>query len=134
MKQRNEQPEYALQKAIAQYVRAQYPNAIFFSDLKGNLTMPQAIREKAVQCDNFSMPDFCIFGSQCLFLELKAETPYLKNGPLKKKKVTRKDGTSYDHYEEQAKSLARLVNYGHRAFFCWDFDQAKGLIDSHFYN
>lgn len=120
------QPEFELQKQIAQYLRLQYPKVMFLSDVKAavKLTIPQAVRLKSVQAnDDFACPDLMIFamrrGFGGLFLELKAKSPLLKNGLF----------SSNAHIRRQAQTLLSLTREGYAAKFVWSFDIAKELID-----
>lgn len=122
-----QQPEYELQCQIAEYLCRQYPNVLFASDVKGSikLTIPQAVRWKKLQKPGFAQPDLVIFekrkGYGALFLELKAESPYRKDGTLKKS----------EHLQAQMDSLLALERAGYFAVFCWEFSAAKCFIDSY---
>ena len=122
------QEEYQLQRQICAYLRHQYPDVLFLSDTVASvqLTMPQAVRNKAIQKEGFKCPDLIILhpasGFHGLFLELKKENPYLKSGKL----------TANKHIQEQAASLERLRSLGYYADFAWTFDQATGIIDTYF--
>lgn len=123
---RKAQPEFELQKQIAQYLRLQYPKVMFLSDVKAavKLTIPQAVRLKSVQANNdFACPDLMIFARRWnyggLFLELKAKSPYLKSGLL----------SSDAHIQRQRETLHELNREGYAAEFVWSFEQAKELID-----
>lgn len=121
------QPEFELQCAVAEYLRRQYPNVMFLSDVRASLklTGPQQVRQKKLQADNFAMPDMVIFkpsyGFHGLFLEFKAETPFKKDGTLKKN----------EHLEAQATAIERLENLDYLAMFVWDFERAKEFIDTY---
>jgi hypothetical protein len=127
MTNRKEQPEYTLQKQVAQYLRIQYPDVFFLSDTVASvkLTIPQQVRNKAIQCPTFSCPDLLILqpneNYNGLFIELKAETPYKKDGTLKKS----------DHLEAQWATLGKLMARGYSAMFAWEFEQVKGIIDNY---
>ena len=121
------QPEFELQCAVAEYLRRQYPNVMFLSDVRASLklTIPQQVRQKKLQADNFAMPDMLIFypkgGFHGLFLEFKAETPFKEDGTLKKNA----------HIEAQAAAIERLNDLNYVAEFVWDFEMAKELIDTY---
>jgi hypothetical protein len=125
-----QQPEYQLQKAVCQYLRAQYPNVMFLSDTIAacKLTIPQQVRNKAIQCEGFKCPDLLILeprgGYHGLFIELKTETPYKKDGGIKASKN--------DHLKLQAETLQNLRGKKYLATFAWDFDQIKQMIDDYF--
>lgn len=118
------QPEYHLQVEICQWLRYQFSEVLFLSDTVASckLTMPQAVRNKKIQCAAFSCPDILIFQPNKLFhgmaLELKIKSPYKKDGSL----------YSDTHLEEQAATIKRLNELGYMASFCWSFEQAKELI------
>lgn len=122
-----QQPEYQLQCQIAEYLRRQYPRVMFLSDVRASLklTIPQQVRSKKVQADGFACPDLMIFavssGWHGLFLELKAETPFKKDGTLFKS----------EHLASQQETIDRLREAGYCAGFCWDFGMAKVAIDTY---
>lgn len=122
-----QQQEYQLQKQVCAYLNAQYPNVLYLSDTIASvrLTMPQSMRNKAIQKNGFKCPDLVIleprFGYNGLFIELKIETPYKLNGELKKN----------DHLEGQRKTMEDLINKGYKACFSWSFEQTKEIIDNY---
>jgi len=122
-----QQPEFELQKQVASYLRLQYGSVLFLSDTVAavKLTIPQGVRNKSIQCQAFSCPDLMIFEKRGeyggLFLELKAETPFKKDGKLK----------SSEHLEAQQDTLNKLNAKGYKAMFAWDFDQIKAIIDDY---
>ena len=122
---RKQQPEFEFQKSLAQYLCLQYPKVLFLSDMRGflKLTIPQSLRSKSVQKPEFACPDLIIFsarrGYHGLFLELKVESPFKKNGDLR----------SNRHLEAQEKILVELQKQNYFADFVWDFHQARSLID-----
>ena len=107
----------------------QYPNVLFMSDTVAQvkLTMPQAVRNKAIQKPNFKCPDLIIFeprgGNTGLFIELKTESPYKKNGELK----------SNEHLQGQFDTMQMLSIKGYVCDFAWTFDMAKKMIDDYLY-
>jgi hypothetical protein len=134
--------EYKLQVAVCKFLEMQYPEAIFYSDSISNinLTVPQRVRNKAIQKKNFSCPDLLILeprnGFHGLALELKKESPYKLNGELKKQvvKVTNKEKKVieiYDHLQEQECALRTLKSKGYQAHFCWSLDMAVKLINDY---
>lgn len=116
--------EYILQKAVCRFLELQYPNVLFLSDTIGNvkLTLSQASRNKAIQKDNFKCPDLLILEPnkkyKGLFLELKKESPFKKDGALYKD----------EHLEAQQNSINQLISKGYYSCFVWDFEQIKDLI------
>lgn len=131
------QPEYNLQKALCTYLGTQFPHVRFIStgtSLK--LTQAQASRNKAIQDSKFKAPDLFIIHPKVwydefhlpqyyhgLWLELKTETPYKKDGTIKKSKD--------DHLFLQGKSLEELKLLGYWAEFAWSFDLCKIIIDNY---
>ena len=120
-----QQQEYQLQKQVCDYVSTQYPNVLFLSDTIASvsLTMPQAMRNKAIQKNGFKCPDLLILeprkGYSGLFIELKKDSPYKKDGTLKKNK----------HLEHQEKSMQKLRSKGYYCLFSWTFEQTQRIID-----
>lgn len=123
------QLEFLLQKQICQYLRLQYPYVYFLSDTVANvkLTLPQASRNKSIQCDEFKCPDLLILhpknGYSGLLIELKKESPYKKNGQIK--------SSQNDHLSNQESTLLKLNSMGYSAHFAWSFEQAKVIIDDY---
>ena len=121
------QPEFQLQSTIADYLRKAHPSIPFLSDVRAalKLTIPQQVRQKKIQHHDFAMPDMCIFaprhGHAAMFMELKASSPFQKNGKLYKD----------DHLERQAEWLEKLTRLGYFAAFYWDADQARNAIEEY---
>lgn len=120
--------EYVLQKAVCRYLEIQYPKVLFLSDTIGNVKLNeiQASRNKQIQKTDFKCPDLLILEPnkkyKGLFIELKKETPYKKDGiTLLKNK----------HIESQYRSICDLINKGYYACFKWDFEDIKKLIDNY---
>ena len=120
-----QQQEYQLQKQVCTYLNVQYPDVLYLSDTIASvrLTMPQAMRNKAIQKNGFKCPDLLILepknGYSGLFIELKKESPYKKDGTLKKNK----------HVEGQEKSMQDLRSKGYFCLFSGSFEQTKKIID-----
>ena len=118
-------PEYQLQRQITAYLSIQYPGVLFLSDTIANLrlSVPQRVRNKAIQKDGFSCPDLLILQPnkrfKGLFIELKTKSPYKKNGELFKN----------DHLENQQKAIKQLNYLGYYATFSTGFDETKKIID-----
>jgi len=115
--------EADLHRAICIYIQLQYPLVIFNSDLSGqNTTKRQSVVNKDLRSSK-GFPDIIIYEScnnyHALFLEVKKETPYKKDGTLKSNK----------HLEEQQEMHNRLKDKGYYARFVWDFEQAKETVD-----
>lgn len=119
--------EENLQIQVCQYIKLQYPDAIFFSDASGiRLTIGQAVKAKKMRSGR-AIPDIFIAHPNNkyhgLFLELKADAIYNKKGVLK---------TS--HLQEQEQMIERLKLKGYYACFAIGFDSTKYLIDDYFLN
>ena len=118
--------EKTLHKQVCEYIRYQYPTAIFNSDLSGStkLTIGQAVQIKHLRSSK-GFPDIVIYEPKGeyhgLFLELKVEGT----------KLLKKDGITYisDHIDEQNKMIMQLSMRGYFADFVIGFDQAKSRID-----
>lgn len=119
------QPEYQLQRTIAEYLRTAYKGVLFLSDVRASvkLTIPQAMRSKAIQADGFACPDLVIFEARRewhgMFLELKSKKPYKLDGEL----------YADPHLEQQAKTLIELQEKGYHSDFYWRAEDAIQAID-----
>ena len=119
--------EYQLQKEVCRYISLRYPEVLFLSDTIGNvkLTMLQAARNKAIQKYGFACPDLLILQPnkeyKGLFIELKKDSPFKKDGTLYKN----------EHLQEQQKAIDKLNNLGYKALFAWDITTIVKLIDSY---
>lgn len=120
-------PEYHLQKQITQWLNLQHPSVLFDSDTIAavKLTKAQAARNKAIQKAGFKRPDLVIYeprGKWCgLFIELKASSPYKKDGTLR----------SDAHLEGQAATMEQLTAKGYYCTFAWEFEQVKKIIEDY---
>ena len=121
--------EYQICKAISVYLKLQYPSVLFHWDLAGlNLSRAQAGMMKAIQGER-GYPDLFIAQQKAkgiewlgLFLEVKAVTPYLKDGFTLK---------SDKHLKEQRLMHRKLHNAGYLAMFVTGFDEAREIIDQY---
>ena len=117
--------EEAIHIAVCDYLRHQYPTAIFTSESAGvKLTMGQAVKAKKMRSSS-KLPDIWILepnnGYHGLLIELKSEYPFTKTGKPKSK-----------HIEEQLDIIKRLKNRGYCAGMVTGFDEAKTVIDAYF--
>lgn len=123
------QPEFELQVAVCNYLSYQYSNVLYLSDTIASLklTPAQANRNKKIQKFGFSCPDILILeprnGYSGLFIELKVETPFKKNGEIKASK--------HDHLKNQLDAILKLNEKGYFACFSWGFDMTKNIIDEY---
>jgi hypothetical protein len=121
--------EYELQKSICRYLSCQYPDVEYMSDTIANLklTLQQASRNKSIQKNGFKCPDLIILepknGFHGLFIELKLETPFKKDGQIKASKN--------DHLKGQLETIEKLNAKGYSACFSWGFDMTKEIIDNY---
>lgn len=123
------QPEFELQSAICRYLSYEYGEILFISDTIASLklTPAQANRNKKIQKFGFSCPDLLILeprnGYSGLFIELKVETPFKKNGEIKASKD--------DHLKNQLEAINKLNEKGYKSVFSWGFDMTKDIIDNY---
>ena len=122
--------EYSLQLAICNYLKVQYPDVMFRSDLGGiRLTPGLAAKAKSLQHGR-GFPDLFIPEPRLdptgwplygLFVEIKVEGT----------KIHKKDGINFTtpHIREQAEMLVNLTSKGYFARFGIGFDKCKELID-----
>lgn len=121
--------EFDLQVAISRYLSYQYPDVIFMSDTIASLklTKMQASRNKKIQKNGFKTPDLLILearnGFNGLFIELKIETPFKKDGSIK--------ASQNDHLKGQMESIGLLNSKGYKACFGVGFDETKKIIDEY---
>jgi len=118
--------EDSLQMAVCNYIRYQYPGVLFNSDMSGlNLTIGQAIRAKKMRSES-GFPDIVIYERKgCysgLFMELKTDSPFLKDGITLSKN---------DHLQQQQSIMDKLKKQGFYARFVIGFDDAKKCIDAY---
>lgn len=121
--------EFELQVAISRYLSYQYPDVLFMSDTIANmkLTLIQGARNKKIQKANFKIPDLLILeprnGKCGLFIELKLETPFKKDGTIK--------ASTKDHLKGQMESIELLNSKGYESCFSWGFEMTKNIIDDY---
>jgi hypothetical protein len=121
--------EYDLQVAVCRYLSYQYPDVEYMSDTIANLklTQTQASRNKKFQKNGFKCPDILILEPRNnfsgLFIELKLETPFKKDGQIK--------ASANDHLKGQLETIEKLNAKGYKAYFSWGFDMTKEIIDNY---
>ena len=115
--------EEHIHNQVVSYLKWQYPDLIFTSDASG-LKLPMGLAVKFSKLKSGKgIPDLHILeprkGYFGLFIELKAETPYKRDGTLKKN----------EHLLEQQIVLNRLDKKGYVAKFATGFDEAKAITE-----
>jgi hypothetical protein len=124
MKKQIKTSEKSLHFQVCEYLRLQYPNVIFNTDLSGiRLTMGQAVKAKKLRSSN-GFPDLVIYEKRmdypALFIELKR----------KGERIYKRDASPVnEHISEQLDMLKKLRQRGFYAQFALGFEQAKDLID-----
>ena len=130
--------ELVIQKHLADYLRLQYKDVLFHSDVGSGtkLTVGQAVRQKQLNGGIRGWPDLFIaepkisktadgmpFVWHGLFIELK------KDGT----KILKKNGeyVADAHIREQAKMLRAVQRRGYQAYCAVGFEQAKQIIDDY---
>jgi len=120
-----EHKEFFLQQQLCKYLRYKHKQVYFLSDTVANvkLTLPQQARNKSIQCSTFKCPDVIVFksgrGYIGLFFELKASSPYRKDGEL----------YSDPHIKSQSETIIELQRLGYYASFEWDIDTIIKKLD-----
>jgi len=124
--------EEAIQQQICQYVKVQYPNVLFNTDLSGiKLPMGLAVKVSKLRSSR-AFPDLVFYEPRKingkmyygLFIELK------KDGV----KIFKRNGAvvANGHIKEQIKMITKLSEKGYYACFAIGFDEAKEIIDNYF--
>ena len=124
-----QQTESQLHEAVCNYIRLQYPNVLFNSDMSGiKLTMGQAIKAKKLR-SNSGFPDLIIYKSRlscfntaglCVELKKDGTKIYKKNGDY-----------ATDHIKKQNEILLRLQKCSFEVHFAIGFSDAKRIIDNY---
>lgn len=118
--------EAILHDKVAQYLKRNYPNVMFRSNMEDGRKRNWSERQNIIKLNSTkSWPDIFIAearnGYHGLFIELKADVYklYLKDGSLSKA----------EHVQNQARVLDDLIERGYQATFAQGFDDAKNKID-----
>lgn len=118
--------EYQLYRAVAAYLRMQYPNVIYHFDPTGlNLSKAQAGQMKAIQHSS-GYPDLFIAeprnGYHGLFIELKAEGT----------RICKMDGSpATEHIAKQTEVINDLTIRGYDCYLKAGFEYVKQVIDEY---
>jgi hypothetical protein len=120
--------EATLAQQVSDYLTLAYPKVIFRFDYGADvrLTMNQAKKMKALQGRNSKgYPDLFIAQPNKdyagLYLELKATTPFKKDGTLKKS----------EHLEKQQERHIQLIEAGYMATFSTGLKETINFIDNY---
>jgi len=124
--------EETIQNQICQYVKVQYPNVLFNTDLSGiKLPMGLAVKVSKLRSSR-AFPDLVFYEPRKingkmyygLFIELK------KDGV----KIFKRNGAvvANGHIKEQIKMITKLSEKGYYACFAIGFDECKEIIDNYF--
>jgi hypothetical protein len=120
-------PEDRLSMQVSNYLKMQYPNAIFIFDLSsgGVQSIGMAMRNKRLNKWG-QMPDLFIAQPNKtyhgLFIELKAKDIYKKDGVTLLKN---------EHVYLQSQMINELRKRGYSAHFGIGFDNCKRIIDEY---
>lgn len=121
------QPEFELHKSICKYLDLQHQKLLYLSDTIASvkLTIPQQVRNKAIQKKGFKTPDLIILEPNKyyhgLFIELKVKTPFKKDGTILKD----------EHLESQQQTINNLNKKGYFACFSWSFEMTIAIIEKY---
>lgn len=123
MKRAYKKREESIHQAVCKYIKSQYPDCIFSSESGGiRLTMGQAIKAKSLRSES-KLPDLLIMearGGYCgLFIEIKKDSVWLRDGSLSKDK----------HIQAQAAVLDRLKKKRYYAVFGCGLELTMSIID-----
>jgi hypothetical protein len=122
-------PEYEIQAEFVRQMSIKYPEVMVFSDTAAHIrkNMFQQIRANRLQSKiSKDWPDVLIAQPSGtfsgLFLEFKAESPFLKDGlTLSRDK----------HIQAQAATMQRLNERGYHCAFVWSVEMAITLVDKY---
>lgn len=119
--------ESDLQRAVARYIKRNYPDVYFTSDASGNNTGSKFQRgyNKATRNPSRGWADLIILEPRAnwngLILELKLETPFRQDGELK----------AGEHLLEQWEFLMAMKSKDYLALFVWGWELTIETIDDY---
>lgn len=126
---RKKNTEYNIQKEFVQRMGQKHPDILVFSDAAAHVakSMIQQVRANALQSKGMKWPD-CFIAQPSgdysgLFLEFKAESPYLVSNPCQLKKS--------DHVEAQYQTMKRLSERGYQWAFVWSAEMAMEITEKY---
>jgi len=122
--------ERTLHKAVCDYIRLNYPHALFNSDLSGatKLTLGQAVALKSLRSGR-GFPDLTIYEPSktgkysALFIELKQDGTNL---------YTKSGHHATPHIKEQSEIIEQLNQRGYYADFGVGLDACIKIIEQYF--
>ena len=118
--------EDQLSQDVSNFLQLKHPKVIFRFDFASGLkmSMNQAVKHKKLQGDRRGYPDLTIYESNekynGLMIELKATSPFLKDGKTLKKN---------QHLKEQDDYLDKLREEGYYATFSTGLGETIEIID-----
>ena len=118
--------EDQLSQDVSNFLQLKYPKVIFRFDFASGLKMSinQSVKHKKLQGDRRGYPDLTIYKSNKkyngLMIELKAVSPFLKDGKTLKKN---------QHLKEQDDYLNKLREEGYYATFSTGLGETIEIID-----
>lgn len=130
-KGKKKKKEERIQTQVAKYVKVQYPDVIFNSDIASGMKLPiwiavlaKSMRSERAQPDMIFLEPKGGYHGLCIEIKKDASQVYKKNGEIK-------GGKSAKHIKEQEAVLQRLREKGYKAEFGLGFDDCKKIIDNY---
>lgn len=128
-KEKNDAPELKLQKKIADYLKTNYPGVYFISDALG-LNTSWGIKQILLQTNSehkhldIFIAKKSVYGNfSGLFMEIKSESPFNKDGSIRASKD--------DHLLKQHEVIKMLRMEGYKAEFEWRLEIAVEVIHAY---
>lgn len=123
---KKKKPEQNLQKQLCNFIRKKYPNIYFLSDASGLPIKSWGLRMllKKTRSTHAALDIVILYPRapfHALAIELKRESPYLRDGSLK----------SDQHLQDQQKTIDLLRSINIFARFIWNFEDGKELIEAY---
>lgn len=129
-REKNDQVEAKLQRAVCSWISMQYPSVYFTSDASSLGAGWNTIRNIKATKSGHAQLDLVILSPSWngykygLILEFKKESPFLKDGSLSKEK----------HIQDQFKTMHLLRAKNYKCEFVWSIDQAIKIITEYLGN
>jgi len=120
-------PETDLQKAIIQFIRAQYPKVKVIASMSGQKrTMFEQVQAKALGMEK-GVPDLFVAQPRVLHYFDNPDNPVIYHGLFLEIKAGKTGKVS----KEQVEYMAELINVGYLCHVVRDLDQAMKIINEH---